>query len=199
MKKLFEIRRKLVHIFFGALLSLLIYFDLFSLPFWGGILILGIIFSFVLKKYNIPWLSQFIFSFERAEEIRSFPLRGALAFLFGCILSYLLFPKLIAISAIITLFVGDSAACLYGMYLGKIKIPWSPKKHLDATILGVFFSTVFIGLFFPFWKAFLATLAALLFESTISFEKLPNNFIRLFFDDNVFIPLIAGGILFFIA
>lgn len=192
----FEIRRKIVHILFGILISALIYFDLFSLPFWGGILILGIVFSFVLKKYHIPYLSSFIFSFEREEEIKHFPLRGALTFLFGCILSYLLFPKLIAISAIITLFLGDSVACLHGIYFGKIKIPWSPKKHLDSTIIGAFCSAFLIALFFPLWKGFLAALMAILFESTVDFGKLPNNLVRLIFDDNVFIPLISGGVLF---
>ncbi len=192
----FEIRRKFVHIIFGILLSTLIYYDLFSLPFWGGILILGIIFSFIFKKYHIPYLSSFIFSFERPEEIKNFPLRGALTFLLGSILSYVIFPKFIAISGIITLFLGDSIACLYGMYFGKIKIPWSPQKHLDSIIIGAFCSSLFIALFFPFWKGFLAALIAIFFEGIIDFGKLPNNLIRLVFDDNVFIPLISSSVLF---
>lgn len=192
----FEVRRKFIHIVLGILFSILIYFDLFSLPFWGGILFLGIIFSFIFKKYQLPYISSFILAFERKEEIDHFPLRGALTFLFGSILSYIIFPKFIAISAIITLFLGDSIACLYGIYFGRIKAPWSPKKHLDSAMIGALCSAFLIALFFPLWKGFLAALTAIFFESIVDFGKLPNNLIRLIFDDNVFIPLISGGVLF---
>ena len=182
-------------ILLGILFSILIYFDLFSLPFWGGILFLGIIFSFIFKKYQLPYISSFVLAFERKEEIDHFPLRGALTFLFGSILSYIIFPKFIAISAIITLFLGDSIACLYGIYFGRIKALVS-QEHLDSAMIGALCSAFLIALFFPLWKGFLAALTAIFFESIFDFGKLTNNLIRLIFDDNVFIPLISGGVLF---
>lgn len=223
MKVLFEIRRKAIHIILGMAFCFLIYFDLFFPLFWLAILIFSVFFSFLLKKHrnslSAPapkildygkeisagkkfcwwetWLLSFIFSFEREEEMRKFPLQGAIAFLLGCILSFIFFPKLIAISAIIVLFVGDSAACFYGIYFGKIKIPWSPKKHLDAALIGAFVSAIFIFFLlnieksaFPFWKIFLASALALVFES-LKFGKK-----NISIDDNVLIPLIAGFILY---
>ena len=137
------------------------------------------------KLWWETWLLSFIFSFEREEEMKKFPLQGAVTFLLGCILSFVLFPKLIAISAIIVLFVGDSAACFYGIYFGKIKIPWSFKKHLDAA-LNIENGT------FPFWKGFLASILALIFESLKFGQK------NISIDDNVLIPLISGFILYLI-
>ena len=220
MEVLFEIRRKAIHAILGMAFCFLIYFDLFFPLFWLGILIFGIFLSFLLKRHrnywavskasgsrseaNIDqrswwetWLLSSLFSFEREEEIKKFPLQGAISFLFGCILSFLLFPKLIAISAIITLFVGDSVACFYGIYFGKIKIPWSLKKHLDAALVGAFTSAIFIFLLlnieketFPFWKGFLASTLALIFESLKFGQK------NISIDDNILIPLISGFILY---
>jgi len=189
-KKSLELRRKSIHIAFGILFCYLIYFDLFSLPFWIGFLISVIIFSFVLKNYRIPFLSSFIFSFEREDERKYFPLRGVITFILGCILTYLLFPeKQIVISTIITLFVGDSVVALYGTFLGKIKYPWSPKKHIDASLAGILLNSVFISIFFPFPKALLASIFTFFFESfDIKFDSIP-------FDDNIFLPLLTGLIL----
>lgn len=202
-KSLLEIRRKIIHILFGTLFCLLIYFDYFSLPFWLGILFLGIIFSFILKKYEIPHLSQFIFSFEREEEIKKFPLKGVITFISGCILSYILFytpnwqGKFIAISAIITLFIGDSCAAIYGTYFGKFPYRnfgniWFSQKHLDATIVSIFLNSIFISIFFPFWKAFLASAFTFLIESIDFKIKSP------LFDDNLYLPLVSGLILRFL-
>jgi len=155
-----------------------------------GFLILVIIFSFILKNYKIPFFSSFIFSFEREDEKKYLPLRGVITFILGCLLSYILFPeKLIVISAIITLFIGDSVTALYGTCLGKIKYPWSPQKHIDASLLGVILNSIFISMFFPFSKALLASVFTFFFESfDIKFDSIP-------FDDNIFLPLLTGFIL----
>lgn len=185
-----EPRRKSIHIIFGLLFCYLIYFDRFNLPFWIGFLILMIVFSIILKNYKIPFISSFIFSFEREDERRHFHLRGVITFIVGCILSYLLFPeKEVVISAIITLFVGDSVTALYGTFFGKVKYPWSPRKHVDASLVGILFNSIFVSIFFPFPQAVLASVVTFFFESfDIKFDSIP-------FDDNIFLPLITGLIL----
>ena len=185
-----EIRRKIIHILFGGLISILIYFNLFSLSFWIGFLILAIIFSFILKNWKIPFLSSLISSFERENEKIYFPLRGVITFIFGCILDYLLFPvKEIAICGIFSLFVGDSVAAVYGTFFGKIKYPWSSKKHVDASLVGVILNSVFISIFFPFPKAILASTFTFFFESfDIKIDSFP-------LDDNIFLPLLTGFVL----
>ena len=153
-------------------------------------------------------------SIERREEIKRFPLRGIIAILLGCVLSYFLFVseqslfcqygnyecKLIVISGIIVLLAGDAAACLYGIYFGRVRNPLAPKKRLDATLVGIIVSAIFIFLVFKcgglasfsFWRGFWAATVALLFES-FEFNK---KFVIL--DDNIFIPLIAGFVLSFL-
>lgn len=189
----FEFYRKIIHILFGSLISFLIYFDLFYLPFWIGFLIFVIIFSFIFKNYKIPFVSSFILSFEREDEKKYFPLRGIITFILGCILAYLLFEeKSVILSAISTLFVGDSTVALYGLSLGKIKYPWSPRKHIDATLFGMILNSIFISIFFPFQKALLASIFTFFFESfDIKFNSIP-------FDDNIYLPILAGFILTFI-
>jgi len=189
----FEIRRKAVHITWGAFLCFLIYFDLFYVSLWASILILGFFASFILRKYNKSNFSKFIFSFERKEEIKRFPLKGALCFLIGCILSFIFFPKSIAISAIIVLFAGDCVACLYGKYFGRLTIPWSQKKHFDGTIAGIVISSILLLFFVPFWNGVLASSIAIFSES---FDFRIKN---ISLDDNVSIPLIAGLVLLIIA
>lgn len=197
----FEIRRKIIHVVFGATIAFLIYKDLFFLPFWVGILFLGLLFSYLSKRgEKIPLISDFIFSFEREKEIKEAPLKGALLFLLGCILSYIIFEPQIAIAAIITLFLGDTIVALFGLSFGKFKSPTNQKKHIDATLVGVFVNTIIISFFISFspWKVLFASTTSLFAESLIPFDKLENSALRIFFDDNILIPLIFGLVLFFL-
>jgi dolichol kinase len=198
---IFELKRKSVHIILGAIIAFLIHYNLFFLPLWLAILFLGMIGAYLLKKEErIPLIHNFIVSFERKEEIKKTPLKGALLFLTGCILSYIIFEPSIAVVAIITLIVGDTVTALYGIYFGRIKSPVNPKKHIDATLVGVFVNTIFISILlpFPFWQIFLASLIALLAEVLLPFEKIEKGVLGVIFDDNIFVPLIAGLVLFFL-
>jgi len=198
-KKSLELRRKIIHIVFGSLLSFLIYFDLFFLPFWIGFLISVIIVSLLLKEYKPRskfalkiWkpFSNFILYFEREDEKIYLPLRGVITFILGCLLSYLLFAeKSIVVSTIFTLFIGDSTVALYGVFFGKLKYPWSPRKHVDASLVGIILNSIFISIFFPLPKALFASIFTFFFESfDIRFNSIP-------FDDNIFLPLLTGLVL----
>ena len=198
---IFEVRRKAVHVAFGTTIAFLIYYELFFLPLWLAILLLGFLLSHFLKKgFKLPFLHDFVFSFGREKEIKKYPLKGALFFLLGGILSYIIFEPEVAVFAILTLIVGDTTAALYGIYFGKIKSPINPKKHIDATFVGVFANTFFalVILPFAFWQVFLASLIGLFSESIMPFDKVEGGIIGFFFDDNIFIPLIVGLSLFFL-
>ena len=107
MSKYFEVKRKTVHFLFGLFVAVLIYFDLFYLPFWMTVLAIMLFIALVLmKNYRESWISRFIVSLEREEEMERLPLLGVLTFISGCILSFVLFDSLIAILAIIALFLG---------------------------------------------------------------------------------------------
>ncbi len=203
-KFIFEFRRKLVHIFVGSFLSFLIYKDFYFLPICLILIFGGAVLAFLIKKEKkIPFLYNFIVSFERKKEIEKFPMKGALLFLFGCLLSYLIFAfwlgfKIIAIGGILTLSFGDSFVALYGTLLGKIKSPIDEQKHLDATILGVIFNTILLLFILraPLAKVFLASFLALFCEIFVPFEKIEKKPLGFIFDDNIFIPLIFGIVLF---
>lgn len=199
---LFEIRRKLVHIVLGTIIVFLIYYELFLffLPLWLGIFVLGLFASYLLKNNKkIPLIHNFIVSFERKEELKKTPFKGALFFLAGCILSYIIFTKFIAIAAIITLFLGDTIVAVYGMSYGKIKSPINSKKHLDATLVAIAINTFFIFFLLPlpFWKVFLASFIALFAESLLPFDIAEKTSLKIVFNDNILVPLIFGLVLFF--
>jgi dolichol kinase len=191
----FELKRKTVHIALGILIALLIYFDVFFLPMWVGILFLFVIFSYSLKKKeDFPLISRFAISLEKESEKKFIPVKGAIVFIFSCILSYIIFSKFIAIAAIMTLFIGDSAAAFYGMLFGKIRSKTDPKKHIDAGIVGAVINTIFIVLFLSFnvLNVFMASLVVFLIESLFPFSKIKNQWLSLVVDDNLIIPLVFG-------
>lgn len=197
--KYFEIRRKSIHFLFGVLISFLIYYDLFSFLNWLLVLIAGFAASNMLKgSHKKSWLSQFILSCERKEEKERMPLLGTLTFLLGCLLSFVLFEKIVVISAITTLFFGDSVLAIYGTYFGRIKNPFfNREKHLDATALGIILNSVVIYFVFPlaFFKVFFASFVSISYETFVPFKKFKNGFLRFIFDDNIIIPLLFGAVL----
>ena len=157
--------------------------------------------SFFIKKGGkIPIFQEFILSFERKEEKKNFPLRGALFFVAGCILSHIIFDSQIAVAAIITLIVGDTIAALYGLSLGKVKSPTNSQKHLDAAFVAATANTFFLSflLSFPLGIIFLASITAFFSESLIPFEKMEMGILGLIINDNILIPLIFGLFLFFV-
>lgn len=197
---LFEVRRKLVHIFVGSFLSVLIYKDFYFLPACIFLIGGGFFLTFLIKKeIKIPIFYNFVLSFERKKEIEKFPLKGALLFLMGCLLSYLIFglyfaSKEVAIVAILTLAIGDSIVAIYGTSFGKLKFPISEKKHIDATILGIILNTIIIYFIFKieFAAVFLASFVSLFLEYIVPFEKIERGIVGYIFDDNILIPLISG-------
>jgi len=199
MTEYFEIKRKSVHFLIGILISLLIYFDFFYLPFWFVIFYLMAAISVILSgKYRKSWLSRFIASIERKEELEKIPILGALTFLFGSILSFVFFGKDVAICAIITLFFGDSVLAIYGTYFGKIKSPFlNREKHFDATAVGIILNTIIIFLLFPFsfWKILLASIISMFYELFVPFKNFKNIYLRFLLDDNIIIPLLFGLVL----
>jgi len=101
----------------------------------------------------------------------------------------LLFDKDIAMASIMVLALGDSVSHLYGLHYGKIKHPLSNKKFLEGTIAG--FVAGFIGalVFARWYEAFFASLAAMIVEGIE--VKIGTRQI----DDNIIVPLVAGGVL----
>ena len=110
------------------------------------------------------------------------------SFLFvGSLIAVLLFPKNIAVIALLFLTVGDPSACLIGVFFGKIKT--FNKKTLEGTIafiLAGFLVTLLVVEIPLIYKLIAVTIASIV-------EMLP---IKI--DDNFTIPLSAGLTLLFL-
>lgn len=128
--------------------------------------------------------------FERRHQFESFPGQGPIFYTLGAYLALLLFKAEVAYASIIILAVGDAVSHLIGRYFGKVKTPLHPQKYIEGSIVAFLLSVPAAFAFFPNLTAvILASLAAMIVE-------LPDLKIGRFdLDDNLLIPLVAGGIL----
>jgi len=114
-------------------------------------------------------------------EIHEF-VTAPIFFALGIILTLLLFPPPSSYASIAVLALGDGAATLFGVKLGKRVLPFNKGKRIEGTLFGFIFAA--LGAFFfignPL-KAFLGAAAGMLMET------LPTPL-----SDNLTIPLTAG-------
>lgn len=181
-----EIRRQLAHIVLGVGLSLSIFYGFIHIMELFVILVLTIILSFVLKKYNIPLISRNLDLLEREDHKKDFPGKGLIFFLLGSFLTLSFFPLHIAIPAILILTFGDSVSHLFGLHFGRTKHPFSDKKNLEGMLAG-FLAAFFPVLLFLEWpEALVASAVAMIIEG------LEINAGESTIDDNLLIPLAAA-------
>jgi dolichol kinase len=175
----FELRRKLIHLFFGLFLIILLIYSgrTHLIIFLGAALILGIMMILLMKKgKRIPiadWLEE---TFERENVL--FPGYGAFWYVVGALLLSLFLSSSSEIAAgIVTLAAGDSAATIFGV-IGHRRLPYNRRKTWEGSIAFFVFSLpacLFVG-----WiGAVLAALASIV-------ESLPAPV-----DDNLLVPLSA--------
>ena len=110
---------------------------------------------------------------------------GSTYFLFSSLLTLLLFPTPIAIASLLILILSDTSAALVGKGIGKVRVFG---KTVEGSIAFLVSSLLIVWLY-PDLDRLSGTLAAL---GATLVELLP---VRL--DDNLTIPLVAGGIMFF--
>lgn len=181
------INRKLAHISIGLILVFLIDINIITLPILISIVILGIIISLLSKKINIPVVYWFLQQFDKEEDIKKSPGKGALNFFAGSLLALTLFDKNLALAAIMILTLGDSLGYLVGKHYGKTKHPLNNKKLLEGTIIGIIVSFVGAAIFLTYIEALIAATIAITIEAIEI--KLNKEFIL---DDNLTIPLVSG-------
>lgn len=182
-----EIKRKIVHL---ATLSIPIGYGFLPVETVVTILLplfLGFLTVDLLRHYhsgvNSLFQKYFLGTVLREEERET--LMGSTYFLFSSILVVLFFPKSVAIVSLLILILSDTAAALVGKGVGRVRIFG---KTLEGSF-AFFVSSLIIVWIYPGLDRFWGSLAAL---GATLIELLP---IRL--DDNLTIPLVAGGIMFF--
>ncbi len=177
-------QRQLLHILFGILIVVLLHYSVITITTLLIIAILSLILSIIIKYVQLPFLS-FLHQWERKEDMDSFPGKGVVHYLLGCLLALVLFPKDIALAGIMILALGDSISHIVGRFYGTKKHPLNNKKMLEGwaagIIAGFFGAVVFVSL--P--EAFLASVIAMTAE--VADWGTRNRIL----DDNLFIPVIA--------
>jgi dolichol kinase len=189
----FEVRRKLVHILTGILISFLIYFDI--LQWWMAflVLVLGIITFFLYKRIQIPIIHWFIKNFERPEYKETFPGKGALFLVVSVFFLTIFFSKNIIIGALMIWTFGDSISALVGKHYGSRIHPLNNRRLIEGTIAGMVTATIAASFFVGWISAFIASLIAMSLESLeLRFAKHP-------IDDNLLVPLVAGVLLYMLS
>lgn len=191
-----EFRRQSFHFLAGFFC---VFFHWIGLLRWRFILVglfIGLLLSWLTQQKKIPMIGKFLQMFDRPRDA-GFPGRGAFYYLLGVFLCIMLFPydHEIAYSAILILAVGDSLnhlladATSWKILFPHIKLPWNTNKSILGVTLGVLAGTIAAQFFIPIPVAFAASTIALLAE-TIPF-RIKNFYI----DDNLTVPLIAGGVI----
>ncbi len=184
----FELKRQLFHIFLGAGIITLYYFDLIN-AFMLFLAIIAITLgSFIQTKIKIPIITWWVNNFERAEVRKRFPALGMLTFFIGCFLVVRLFPKDIALASIAILTLGDSISVLVGKRFGKLQHPFNKNRLYEGTLTGMLFAFLGAMLFVNPFEAFIASFFAMLVEA-IDFRYLKIN-------DNIIMPLVAAAVIF---
>lgn len=188
-KNSFEVRRQAAHAFIGLSILLLYHFDLLSPGIMLGILVVGGGLSLLSMAWEVPGLRFFLDWFERPHHRRLFPGRGSFFMVLGSLLAMVLFPKETALAAIAIMALGDSVTSVFGRYFGEVKLPYNPKKTMDGALMGVGVATLGAFFFVPFSVALVASAAAMFVET------LDLKWGGMEFDDNVLVPLVAGGVM----
>lgn len=184
--KTFELRRQMAHLFIGAAIIILFYFDFLSTKILLVILFVGLILSLLSKKFEIPIIAQFLNFFERPLARQKFPGKGAFFLVLGSFSALILYEKNIALAAIAIMAVGDSLATIFGTQIGKIANPLNGKKTLEGTLIAFFLATLGAAFFVSFPVALVGGLSGLLIESA------PLKIGKVQLDDNLLVPIIAG-------
>jgi dolichol kinase len=100
----------------------------------------------------------------------------------GALLSLLLFPPQIAKAAIFALAFGDSAACLIGKFLGRLRPSFMAGKSIEGSLTCLLVSALAVFCVFREWKIALTVGAVSMIIDTLSFKDF----------DNLLLPLAAG-------
>lgn len=188
LKDHFEVRRQVGHAFIGLSIIGLYAFDLLTAEWLLWILVAGGLLSLISQWINLPFIKTILDHFERPHVRRRFPGRGSFFMVLGCLLAMVLFEKSIALAAMAIMALGDSTTNVLGRFFGRIRLPYNPKKTLDGALMGVIAATLGAFYFVPFGVALGASITAMFIE-TLDLK------IGVELDDNILVPLVAGGVM----
>lgn len=183
MKPHKELHRQLAHLSFGIAYVIAFKMGFMPLELAWGLVLAALLASLFLKKRR-NFIDRIVLLLERDQQLMSLPLGGMIYYFLGAALCLTLFDPKPAMAGILILAIADSLGTLCGMYLGRVKIPWNPKKHMEGPLLGGLVSALACMLFIAPVPAVLgAYLGA--FIDTVDWG----------IDDNLLIPLASAALI----
>ncbi len=177
-----ELRRQLLHMFFGIFLVTLLFFGIFNIYHLIAILVVGLVLSRLCTRYRIPLASWVMENFERKSYRKTFPGKGPILFMIGSIIVVFFFPLKIALASMMILSVGDAVSHIFGKILSKRTYKYL--KSVEGTLLAMVFSFFGALIFFKVIAAIVGSILTMVFES-----------IKSDFDDNLYVPIVAALIM----
>ena len=184
-----EIKRAILHVLIGAVIILasmetrIVWFLFF-------LLIAGLLISLLSLKYRLPLISWFLENFERPNYIKTFPGKGILFLVAGCLLSLKLFPNDIALASIAIVSLGDPVSHLIS---GNFKSNLVKRKNILGILAGIMISGIAASFFVALPFALIASAFAMAAEVLII--KLGEDPV----DDNIIMPIVAGTVLYLLS
>ncbi len=179
-----ELLRKTIHIALGLLILFLAHIKQLNLPILL-ILLFSTIFIFLNARYGIIKILNQLVSI--VDDHKTLPAIGAVTFMTGITLTYLLFPeKEIFFASVIVLTLGDGISGIVSYYFKGKKIPYNPKKTIEGLLIGFLLPFLAILHILPWQCAILGVTAAMVIES------IPIKVRGLELDDNILLPLTAA-------
>ncbi len=187
-----ELIRKAIHVSVNSLIPLVYLFS--KIPKLWMVILLGISTILIIgidlgrnRSGRLSKLFGILFNgMLRTHELAG-KLTGASYVFIGSFVTVLLFPKEIAILALLFSAIGDTLAALYGRKFGRIRI-WN--KTIEGTVVGLA-ACIIIALFFPQIPnivKFGGAIAAMLIE-----------LLPIKIDDNLRIPLFSGFVMYILS
>jgi len=174
-----NIRRKLVHLFYGLILVFLLNQKLASTLQFGCWLIFS--FLLVIASPFLPTFLRNIINYFERKKSKKFLAVGPFLFTLSSFFAWIIFPKNIALSAILNLTIGDSINVLSGIFKNKKR-----ERKTGAAVAATLATAIISLQYVSFWPAAIGAVTTGLFE--FSEPKIRGKKI----DDNLLIPLISG-------
>ena len=184
-----ELKRAIFHVLIGAAI---IFVSMKTRIVWFlfFLLVTGLILSLLSLKYKLPLISWFLKNFEKPNYIKTFPGKGVLFLIAGCLLSLKLFPNDIALASIAIVSLGDPVSHLIS---GNFKSRLVKRKNILGILAGIIISGVAASFFVALPFAFIASVFAMAAEVLII--KLGEDPV----DDNIIMPIVAGTVLYLLS
>jgi dolichol kinase len=164
----------------------IIIFILFSLFFIGDIIRLN------FRKFN-QFVTSVLKRFMKREEAQRFS--GSSYYLFACSICIFFYPKIIAITAIIFLCIGDPSASIIGRLFGRIRL-FRGDKSLEGSLTMLVTNSIIGYLLLGPFVGIIGAISSTLIEMFPFHLLFPNHY--KWIDDNATIPIFSGLVMFLI-